>query len=195
MLYRIKNHLWPCLWVYIALCILSLCMQRILGIEWNLALYPGFGFDLTVVMIFQVTSHVLIFFGLRQLFRQKFLTCYRFFIDLFRTQNIGHILAGGLLATAEEMVFRGIVLETLLRVVSTPTAIFVSSLFFVAAHVIQEKRLIPFLIWALFEGLILGTVYIMTGSLLIPMIVHFLNDSLGFSLMAYQRKTKWLIHV
>ena len=68
----------------------------------------------------------------------------------------------------------------------------VSALVFGLAHLIPERPLAPFILWALWEGLVLGLVYVVSGSLLLLILLHCLNDWLGFWMMSAQRRSGWL---
>ena len=50
------------------------------------------------------------------------------------------------------------------------------------SHLLREPKLAPFAIWAVWEGLLLGVIYVWSGSLLLVMIVHAIHDIAGFSL-------------
>ncbi len=76
-------------------------------------------------------------------------------------------------AIIEEWAFRGIVLKNLLPY-GKKGAIFISALFFGIAHIDP-----PRIIFATIFGIILGMCYEKTGSLKVPMIIHFLNNGIA----------------
>lgn len=86
------------------------------------------------------------------------------------------ILAIALLGpVAEELCFRGAVIGGMLRRGCRPwTAVVVSSLLFGLIH--MNPAQVPF---AAAMGLVLGVLYLRTGSLLLPMLVHMVNNSLS----------------
>lgn len=76
---------------------------------------------------------------------------------------------------AEELCFRGAVIGGMLRQGCRPwTAVAVSSLLFGLVHFNPAQ--VPF---AAAMGLVLGVLYLRTGSLLLPMLVHVVNNSLS----------------
>jgi membrane protease YdiL (CAAX protease family) len=92
------------------------------------------------------------------------------FSRLFARVGVPAILAGGLLAAlGEETFFRGIL--------QNEWGLVPAAAIFALAHVGRGLRL--FSIWALLEGLLFGSLYQLTGNLLVPMIVHGVHDSAG----------------
>ena len=79
-------------------------------------------------------------------------------------------------AVLEEAVFRGCVLRVL-RPFGDGFAIIVSAVLFSLMH--GNIRQIPF---AFIVGLILGRLYVITNSLWLPMIVHFINNALSVTM-------------
>lgn len=130
--------------------------------------------------------HGLFWITLRGWYRSR----YHALVEFFRSQGAKEILAGGLLAAAEEMVFRGFLLEWLIQKTGWPaaTAVGVSALVFGLCHLIPTRAMWPFVFWAVWEGVLLGGVYVLSGSLLVAVTVHFLHDVGGFTLFAYQRR-------
>lgn len=76
-------------------------------------------------------------------------------------------------AILEELLFRGVVMG-LLRPAGDRVAILVSALLFSLAHGTLTQ--IPF---AFVLGLVFGFLYVRTGSLLVPMALHFLNNGMA----------------
>ncbi len=118
---------------------------------------------------------------------------YRLLVDFFREQGPLAIASGGLLAAAEELLFRGGVLAALVGPLGRAGALAASSVAFGLAHLIPDRRLAPFMLWAVWEGALLGAVYLWSGSLAVAMTVHALHDVGGFALFAVQRRTGWLL--
>lgn len=73
----------------------------------------------------------------------------------------------------EEFLFRGIVQKNFVNAFGPLTGIVVASLLFGAIHLIPQQ-----VVYATLLGLILGTVYCLTGSLLGSIAVHFVNNGL-----------------
>ena len=104
------------------------------------------------------------------------------FALLEQTLNMSHfselitslILVGALASIGEELIFRGIVQNQLIKAISNPhIAIIITSLIFGGFHM-QFERLLPLS----FLGLILGYSYYYTKSLWTPIILHFINNGL-----------------
>jgi membrane protease YdiL (CAAX protease family) len=66
----------------------------------------------------------------------------------------------------------------------------VAAVVFGLCHAIPDRRLLPFTLWAVWEGALLGGVYVLSGSLLVVVVLHILHDIAGFSVFAYQRR-RW----
>ena len=79
----------------------------------------------------------------------------------------------------EEWLCRGMVLRGLLTKMKPVWAIVVSALFFALIHLNPWQALNAFII-----GVVMGVVYYRTGSLLLTMLIHFVNN--GFSVIASQ---------
>ncbi len=92
-------------------------------------------------------------------------------------------------AILEEMTFRGVILKNLLPY-GKGGAIIISSILFGATHITPPQA-----IFATGFGILLGICYENTRSLIVPMIIHFINNSIAV-LMMYSngiRSMKWLI--
>ena len=87
----------------------------------------------------------------------------------------GYLAIGLLAPLAEEIVFRGAVLRTLLTSMKPWTAIAVSALIFGAIH--MNPAQIPF---AFLAGILLGWMYWRTGSILPGMAYHWANNSVAY---------------
>jgi membrane protease YdiL (CAAX protease family) len=196
MLFTIKNYLLPTLMLWVTLTGAALVGSGFGKLSWNLELTPAV-LPLAFLGLAAVAlSDGLLFGGMWLLFRERFLEHYQALIDHFAAQNTADILAGGLLASAEELFFRGVVLEGVANGFGwgAPAGLLISSVLFALAHYIRERKLAPFALWAAWEGMLLGLVYLLSGSLLVSMIVHALHDIGGFFLFAYQRRTGWILN-
>ena len=82
----------------------------------------------------------------------------------------------------EEIIFRGIILKGMLNFNINPTtAILINGFIFGCAHMNPWQ-----FIGAGLLGIIFGIVYYRTKSLFLPMLLHFLNNTLSYSLMLMQ---------
>lgn len=87
----------------------------------------------------------------------------------------GYLAIGLLAPLAEEVVFRGAILRTLLTQMKPWTAIAISALFFSVVH--MNPAQMPF---AFLAGLLLGWLYWRTGSILPGMAYHWANNSMAY---------------
>ena len=71
---------------------------------------------------------------------------------------------------------------------TTVPALIVSSLGFNLIHLIPTRHLWPFVLWATVEGVTLYTMHLLTRSLLLSIVVHVLNDGVGYAMFAVERK-------
>ena len=100
----------------------------------------------------------------------------------FACDVIGHMgpldaVAGGIMAgLGEEPIFRGV----LLPACGPPyVGIVVSAIVFGLFHYLRREYL-EFLVWGMGEGLIFGTLFVMSGSIVIPAVAHGLFDTVWF---------------
>jgi membrane protease YdiL (CAAX protease family) len=195
MLFSVKNRLVPTLLLLALFVAGALLARHTLRLTWRLDVYPGLLRQLVIVLGVIAASDALLHGGLWLALRDRYLNQYRALVTYFRPQGPREIAAGGLLAGGEEMVFRGVLLEGLMsRAEMGPVgAIALSALVFGALHLPGERRLAAFALWAVWEGVLLGGLYVATGSLLLLMLAHALHDVGGFSLFAWQRRTGWLL--
>ena len=91
-------------------------------------------------------------------------------LDLF----LSLILVCIMPALGEEFIFRGILQNKLVSIISNPhIGIIIASILFGLTHM-QLERLIPLS----FLGLLLGYTYHYTGSIIAPVVLHFLNNGM-----------------
>ena len=101
---------------------------------------------------------------------------YELFMELMKQMTGGPIWASFLVVAIfapifEEWLCRGMVLRGLLTKMKPVWAIVISALFFAVIHANPWQALNAFLI-----GLLMGYVYYKTGSLILTMIIHFVNN-------------------
>ena len=92
----------------------------------------------------------------------------------------GYVAVGILAPLAEEVVFRGAILRTLLGIMSKKNhwvAIIISAALFGLAH-FNEAQFIN----ALLMGLLLGWMYYRTGSLVPGILLHWINNTMAYVL-------------
>lgn len=191
MLFSSKRALPATLLLFLLFTVVSLAARRLLHLDWSWRLRPlwligGLG----LVVASDGLLHGLLgwLVGRRYLHRYHALTLY------FSPQGGKEIVAGGLLAAGEELFFRGVLLQGAIGQLGWPVALalILSALAFALLHLVTRPALAPFALWALWEGLLLGAVYLLSGSILTAALVHALHDVGGFALFALQRRTGWL---
>jgi len=101
---------------------------------------------------------------------------YDMFVELMKQMTGGPLWSSFLVVAIfapifEEWLCRGMVLRGLLTKMKPTSAIVVSALFFAVIHANPWQALNAFLI-----GLVMGYVYYKTGSLVLTMIIHFVNN-------------------
>jgi len=173
----------------------SILLKHLLGLDWN----PHIGgtapkqFLLGLGLI--LASDFSITLLLVTIFHMAFVRLSMELAQYFSPQSVYAILAGGLLAGSEEMFFRGILLQYMIETLNTGVcyAVIASAVIFGLFHVIRNKRLALFAIWAVWEGVILGAVYVYTDSLPVTMAVHAAHDVLGFALFSIRRRRGFLL--
>jgi len=96
--------------------------------------------------------------------------------DMILTNRWGYLTIGLLAPLAEEIVFRGAVLKSLLSSLQRPwVAIVISSFFFAVIHLNPAQMPHAFVV-----GLLLGWMYYRTGSILPGMAYHWANNSAAY---------------
>ncbi len=193
MLFAVKNYLMPTLLMWVAVVTGSLLAKQALGLTWNLEPGEEFWGQVLVALLLIAGSDVVLFGLLRLIWAERFEERYSRLVWFFSPQKGPQILAGGLLASGEEWLFRGVILQAAAAAWGNGVGIAVSAVLFGLTHLLRERGLEPFALWAVWEGVLLGLVYLLTGSLLVAMCVHFLHDIGGFALFAVQRHTGWLL--
>jgi membrane protease YdiL (CAAX protease family) len=193
MLFAVKNRFWP------SLLLLGVLVAAFIAVRYPEGLPFSVRPDLLVSLVGGIVLmagsdgllHVLFWFLLGRAYRN----CYAAFVEYFRPQGVREIIAGGLLAGGEELVFRGILLQDLISQgeLRPYMALVISSMIFALCHLLPGRRLRPFAMWALWEGALLGWVYLWSGSLLVCIVLHIMHDIGGFCLLAWQRRTGWLM--
>ncbi len=195
MLFSIKNRLLPSLFLFIFFVSGAFLTRYMLDLTWQFKIYQGFFWNLVLGLGVIVASDIILHFMLWFLLGDRYLSGYCTLVEYFRPQGVLNIAASGLLAGGEELAFRGVLLEGLMSEmgVEVSLAVLISALVFSFLHMIRDRRLAPFALWAFWEGVLLGAMYVATRSLLVSVIVHTVHDIGGFSLFALQRRTGWLL--
>jgi membrane protease YdiL (CAAX protease family) len=194
MLFNIKNNWFHTLALAFTLAVVSigilLAYGTILALGTLLDLGVRTGIALGCIMISDMVLHGLFSLTLGRGYRLRF----REHVFYFERQGVAEVLASGPLAFAEELLFRGVILGGLLLVgLPAWVAIGIAAVLFGLAHHQGRKELMPFTVWAIWEGIILGTAYVWLDSLWAVAIAHAIHDAWGFAVFLYQRKTGFLL--
>lgn len=190
MLFIIKNKALPSLILAAVLAAAGLALIKALGLGIDAGFYPGILREIIIGLAAILASDMLMTLLLVRVFSAYFIKSYGSFIAYFEGQSAPAVIAGGVLAGAEEIIFRGVILNGLVSIagLDVPAAVIISALLFGAAHIRPKNPDIIFSLWAVWEGVMLGAVYVYSGSLLTVAIVHAAHDIIGFSVFALQRK-------
>jgi len=186
MLFGIKNHFWATL-ALLGICVFTgLRLETVLGLPWSWDFLPR---DLLIGAAALIATDAGLHGLLALILGDRYWACYFALVDYFRPQRAPQIITGGLLAGGEELLFRGVLLEGLRSIAGWPAAaaVVVSAVVFGLLHLIPRRLLWPFALWAVWEGALLGIIYVWSGSLLAVLVLHVLHDIGGFTFFAYQR--------
>ena len=190
MLFTVKRDTGAALGLALVLALLAVGSREVLGIAWEThvdartVLLAVLAFGVLVLSDGAVQAALVVLLG------DTYRATFRALLDYFAGQSGSAILAGGVLAAAEELLFRGVLLAGLRQFagVSAPVAVLVSALAFGLAHYVPERQLRAMTLWAVLEGALLGAAFVGTGSLVVPVLAHALHDVAGFSLFAWLRE-------
>jgi membrane protease YdiL (CAAX protease family) len=196
MLFAAKNDVRLSAAVLIGFVAAAVIAQMVLNLRWHLLPYPSLpwhlGFGLGVLLAADGMLHAVLWL----LFGKGYLAAYEDLIAYFDPQERADILTSGLAAgIGEELLLRGALLTWLITRAGVQEA--VATVLAAAAggllYLLPDRRLAPFALWVVLQGLMLGMIYVATGSLLVTVLIRAAHDMIGFSLFAYQRRTGWLL--
>jgi membrane protease YdiL (CAAX protease family) len=195
MLFSIKNKAVHSLAATLVFASLSILLKHLLGIEWNLHIGRGTVEQFFMGLGCMLASDIILVILLLIIFHTGFVRLWMEMAGYFRRQGVPAVLAGGLLAAGEEMFFRGVLLQYMVQTLDfgNVSAVTLTAAAFALLHVIRNKRLALFSIWAFWEGVILGAIYLYTGSLPVVMAAHAAHDIAGFALFSLQRRRGFLV--
>lgn len=190
MLFTIKNQFAPTLILAALLGLTSLFARSALALRWEHAPFLTTLVQAAVGLALILTSDGLVHGALLFFGRGRYRARYHRLVAYFRPQGPREIGASGVLAAGEEMLFRGVLLTALAQRAgwSPWAAVAATALLFGALHLIRAPGLGPFALWAVWEGALLGGLYLATGSLVALMLIHAAHDIGGFTVMAWQRR-------
>jgi len=153
---------------------------------WAKAL-AGAGIGLAVI----VSSDAVVHFCLVGLFRHGYVSRLRALAEYFRPQSAMVMVLGGVMAGAEEMFFRGVILTALHETAhwSEMQAGAAAALLFGLAHTLPHRSLWIFGVWAVWEGALLSWIFLQTDSLAATALAHMIHDAAGFAVLRNARDT------
>jgi membrane protease YdiL (CAAX protease family) len=194
MLFSVKNNTVLCLILTLVFASVSLLLKYHLGLEWNLHIGEDALAQFILGLGFILASDLVVSSILVIVFHTAYVRLSMELAEYFSRQGRYAILAGGLLAASEEMFFRGILLEYMIETLDAGVyyAVIGSAIIFGLFHIIRNKRLALFSLWAFWEGVVLGAIYLYTDSLPVTMAVHAAHDIAGFALFSLQRRRGFL---
>jgi membrane protease YdiL (CAAX protease family) len=190
VLFAVKNHLLPTLLLAALFAAGSLPARAALGLTWQAVALPVLALQVAGGLFLILASDAVIQGALWLLGRGAYGKRFHAFVEYFRPQTPAAIAASGVLAAGEEMLFRGVLLTALVqRAGWTPAAaVAMTACLFGAAHLPRDPRLAFFAAWAVWEGVLLGAIYLATGSLAALLLIHAAHDIGGFAVLAWLRR-------
>ena len=195
MLFYVKNKAVLSLAAALVTAFVSLLLKHFLGLTWNLHI-GGVTIEYFFLCLGLIlASDLILSILLLVIFHTAFVRLWMEMAGYFSPQRLHDVLAGGLLAAGEEMLFRGVLLQYMVQTLGWYSyyAVAISAAAFALFHVIWKKRLALFSVWAFWEGVMLGVIYIYTDSLPVVMAVHAAHDVAGFTLFSLQRRRGFLV--
>src|SRR5262245_62914973 len=113
MLFAIKNYFGPTLALLGIFVLAGLRLEAALGLVWSWDVSPAALRDLLIGAAVMAASDGALHGLLLLVFGEPYRSRYRALVEYFRPQWAPQIVAGGLLAGGEELLFRGVLLEGL----------------------------------------------------------------------------------
>jgi hypothetical protein len=111
----------------------------------------------------------------------------RFAIDVIGRMRPVDAVAGGVMAgLGEEPLFRGVLVPAF---GSPAIGVTVAAIVFGLAHYLKRDYL-GFLLWGMCEGVLFGTMFVVTDSIVVPAVAHGIFDTVGFIYFERMRDTK-----
>ncbi|MFW5941531.1 MAG: type II CAAX prenyl endopeptidase Rce1 family protein [Chloroflexota bacterium] len=195
MLFTVKRRVASSLLLALLLVAVSLGVARWLDLSWSLALPERAALLVLLGLAAVALSDVLLHGLLWLMWRGAYLRRYGRLVGYFSQQSAAAVLAGGLLAACEELFFRGVLLSGIIERLEwgAVAGLVISSTAFLLLHLVLRADLGIFGLWAFWESILLGLVYLLSGSLLVSLLVHAAHDVIGFGLFALQRRSGWLL--
>jgi membrane protease YdiL (CAAX protease family) len=135
-------------------------------------------FGLALLIASDVSLHTM----LSTLASERYTPTFLHLASLFAEQTPLDWLAGALAAGAEELLFRGVLVSGGIQFVGLGSiaAVALASAAFGLAHLTLERRLWGFSVWAAWEGMLLGLLYLASRSLVAVILARALHDLAAF---------------
>jgi membrane protease YdiL (CAAX protease family) len=178
MIFRLKRHWWSALAATAAMLLIAWPLggiDSLLGRLPSLPVAVAIGVSAGVGCgIVNWLMHQLVFWLRGADYTRRF---HAFAADVIGRMGLAEAITGGVMAgLAEEPLFRGV----LLPLCGPPAVgIVVSAVIFGIAHFLRWEYF-GFFLWGIGEGLAFGTLFVVTGSIVVPAVAHGLFDIVGF---------------
>lgn len=193
MLFKMKNTLSGTLILTFYLAVAALLLQDAMNLEWDVFWREGTLGAIVLALIVLLIGDGAVQALMRMIYGPQFQNTFDRFLDKVVVGEWQVVLIVAVTAAAEEMFFRGVWLQAMLQYDWSPFwAVLLSTALFNLAHYFDEEGIRFWLLTSIWEGLVLGITYALTGSLLVIMIVHGIHDVLngGAAIWLVQRKKK-----
>lgn len=190
VLFRLKRTAPRALAAAAVVAAVSLFLRAALDLSWTLHLGVGtvaLGVvGVGLVGIVDGTIHV----AATAVWGDRYLAAYDDAVSVLDGQSPAAMAASGVLAAAEELFFRGVILLGSLSLLHLPPAVAVllAAVPFGLLHVLPGRARVPFWLWSIWQGIAFGALYVLTGSLAVVAIAHCLHDVGGSIAFAYRRR-------
>lgn len=156
---------------------------EIIGLKWKKNSFKLFGLGL-VGGALEIALIMLLSLSMGTLWFQSYGFSMFSGVEIQKSLLYG-VLAFLLVGFGEEALFRGYIQKRLMLTMGNKWALLISSLIFMAAHILTYGKLLDFIDVAL-GGLVLGYLYILTGSLYLSAAYHFIYDFIQVNIVKLQ---------
>jgi hypothetical protein len=179
MIFRIKQRWWSSLLATVAMLLVAWLLGGAdrwvgrMGSVWQavaIGAVAGAGCGLVNMLL----HRSLLYFLRAGSYARRFET---FAIEVIGRMRRVDAVAGGIMAgLGEEPLFRGVIVPAF---GSPVLGVIVAAVVFGLAHHLKREYL-GFLIWGMAEGILFGTLFVATESIIVPAVTHAIFDTVGF---------------
>lgn len=190
MLFRMKNSLRETLLLTFVLFTASILLSHALNLNWNNEWTADMPTTVLVALVVLLIGDGVVQGILRVAYGNRFQETFNKFLSEVVVGEWEVVLIVAATAAMEEMFFRGVILDGMLKMGAAPVlAVVVSCFIFNLSHYFKRPDINLWLLTSIWEGVLLAIVYVMTGSLLAIMLTHAIHDVLngGAAIVMVQR--------